>query len=177
MRIRLVHVAAAAALTLLSFGAVGALAAGKPARTVTVDTFERSVLVELNAVRREHGLVPLRLSKPLTVAADAHSRAMGAHGFFAHDSRDGSVFWKRVKRFYGDGSSSSWSVGENLLWSTPGLDAQRALRLWLDSPGHRRNILTPRWREIGVSAVTVPAAPGVYGGRDVVILTTDFGVR
>jgi uncharacterized protein YkwD len=47
----------------------------------------------------------------------------------------------------------------------------------MGSPGHRKNILTRDWREIGASAVTVHAAPGVYGGRDVVIVTTDFGVR
>jgi uncharacterized protein YkwD len=47
----------------------------------------------------------------------------------------------------------------------------------MQSPGHRQNILTPQWREIGLAAVTVHGAPGVYGGMDVVIVTTDFGVR
>ena len=47
----------------------------------------------------------------------------------------------------------------------------------MESPAHRANILTPRWREVGLSAVNVAAAPGVYGGRDVMIITTDFGVR
>ena len=47
----------------------------------------------------------------------------------------------------------------------------------MGSTGHRKNILTARWREIGLSALQVRAAPGVYGGRDVVIITTDFGVR
>ena len=47
----------------------------------------------------------------------------------------------------------------------------------MKSPGHRKNILTARWREIGLSAVTVSAAPGVFGGRDVVIVTSDFGFR
>ena len=50
-------------------------------------------------------------------------------------------------------------------------------QLWMKSPAHRANILTPRWREVGLSAVTVAGAPGVYGGRDVVIITSDFGVR
>ena len=45
----------------------------------------------------------------------------------------------------------------------------------MDSPGHRENILAPGWREVGLSALTVAAAPGVFGGRDVVIITTDFG--
>lgn len=47
----------------------------------------------------------------------------------------------------------------------------------MKSPAHRNNILTARWREIGLSAVTAPAAPGVFAGRDVVVMTTDFGVR
>ena len=47
----------------------------------------------------------------------------------------------------------------------------------MQSPGHRQNILTPHWREIGLAAVTVPGAPGVFDGLDVVIITTDFGVR
>jgi uncharacterized protein YkwD len=47
----------------------------------------------------------------------------------------------------------------------------------MKSPGHRKNILTPGWREIGISAVAVRSAPGVFGGRDVVIVTTDFGTR
>jgi len=138
---------------------------------------ESQVLVELNTIRRARGLAPLRLSAPLSSAADSHSRAMGTFGFFSHSSRDGSEFWKRVQRFYGPGRSGTWSVGENLLWSTTGLDASRALQLWMASPSHRKNILTPRWREIGLAAVSVPAAPGVFGGRDVVIITSDFGVR
>jgi len=153
-------------------------AASKPARSISAaDPLEGEILVELNAVRRAHGLRPLRLSKPLETAADAHSRSMARWGFFRHESRDGSVFWKRVQRFYGPGGYGTWSVGENLLWSTTGLDAKGAVKLWMESPGHRKNILTARWREIGLSAVVAAAAPGVYGGRDVVIVTTDFGVR
>ena len=164
------------ALTLVSVSV--ATAATKPARTLTAaDRLETQVLAELNSIRKRHGLVPLRLSRPLTTAADTHSRAMGTYGFFAHDSRDGSAFWKRVQRFYGTNGYDNWSVGENLLWSSGRLSAARALELWMGSPGHRKNILTARWREIGISALTVASAPGVYGGHDVVIVTTDFGVR
>ena len=142
-----------------------------------VDALEVQVLAQLNVVRRKHGLVPLKPSRPLAAAADAHSTAMGRHGFFAHDSKDGTEFWQRVRRFYGPSGYRSWSVGENLLWASGELDAAEAVRLWMRSPGHRKNILTARWREIGLSAVGVRQAPGVYGGRDVVIITTDFGVR
>ena len=155
----------------------GTQAATSPAFSIAAaNQLERPVLVEVNRVRRDHGLGPLRASSQLGAAADAHSRAMGRFGFFAHESRDGSPFHERIARFYEPGGGG-WSVGENLLWSTPGLDARAAVELWMRSPGHRKNILTPRWREIGLSAVSVSAAPGVFGGRDVVIITTNFGVR
>ena len=177
-RTRVSILALAIALTLLSVFAAGAGATAKPVRTLAAaDQLEGQVLVELNRIRRQHGLTPVRLSRPLSTAADTHSRAMGTYGFFEHESRDGSEFWKRVQRFYSPDGYQSWSVGENLLWSSGDLSAAAALKLWMNSPGHRKNILTARWREIGLSALQVRAAPGVYGGRDVVIITTDFGVR
>ena len=177
-RTRISILALAVALAVLSVFAAGAGAASKPVRTLAAaDQLESQVLAELNAIRRQHGLTPLRLSRPLSTAADSHSRAMGTFGFFDHDSRDGSEFWQRVQRFYSPDGYRSWSVGENLLWSSGTLDAAAALKLWMGSPGHRKNILTARWREIGLSALKVGSAPGVFGGRDVVIVTTDFGVR
>jgi uncharacterized protein YkwD len=178
VRARAAHVAVLFVIALSCIGVAGASAAGSPVRTLTAaNQLESQVLGELNAVRRAHGLAPLRASRPLAAAAESHSRAMGTFGFFAHSSRDGSAFWKRVQRFYAQGRYGNWAVGENLLWSTTGLDAAGALKLWMASPGHRKNILTARWREVGLAAVTVPAAPGVFGGRDVVIITSDFGVR
>jgi uncharacterized protein YkwD len=168
----------ALALSALAVLAGSSRAATTPSRTLAAaDGLELKVLAELNHVRRSRGLVPLKLSKPLSAAADSHSRAMGTYGFFAHDSRDGSAFWKRVQRFYGPRGYHTWSVGENLLWASGSLTAPTALSLWMKSPGHRKNILTPDWREIGISAVSVRSAPGVFGGRDVVIITTDFGIR
>jgi uncharacterized protein YkwD len=138
---------------------------------------ENDVLARLNAVRRAHGLVQLTLSASLTRAAAQHSREMGQVGYFEHASADGSAFWKRIERFYPSQRTQYWSVGENLLWSSPDVDGAGALKLWLASPEHRANILTPRWREIGVAAVRVASAPGSYEGREVTIVTTDFGVR
>jgi len=177
-RTRVSLLAFASTLTLLLVLAAGAGGASKPARTMAAARgLETNVLAELNGIRRRHGLAPLKLSKPLSAAADAHSRAMGTYGFFAHDSRDGSAFWKRVQHYYVPRGYRNWSVGENLLWSSGTLTAPVALNLWMKSPGHRKNILTAGWREIGISAMAVRAAPGVFGGRDVVIITTDFGTR
>ena len=147
-------------------------------RTVRADdSLERGVLAEINALRAQRKLAPLRLNVRLGAAADTHSRAMAGRGFFAHESADGSSFWKRVQRFYSDRGFARWSVGENLLWSSPSIDAAGALQMWLDSPPHRKNLLSPGWREIGLSAVHVAAAPGVFGGRETTIVTADFGAR
>ncbi len=147
----------------------------QPASSLT--SLEQGVLVDINAFRSAHHLVPLRLSSALTTAAREHSQQMASDGYFAHESADGSAFWKRIQRFYTSSPFRYWSVGENLLWSSPDVDPQGALKLWINSPEHRANLLTARWREIGVSAIHVAAAPGTYNGLDVTIVTTDFGVR
>jgi uncharacterized protein YkwD len=149
--------------------------AGAPRSALS--TLETGVLQQLNAIRVQHGLVPLRINTRLTAAADQHSADMTAKGYFAHESSDGSAFWKRVQRYYASGRYGYWSVGENLLWSSPDVDPQRALELWMASPEHRANILTARWREIGIAALHVPVAGGTFGGLEVTVITTDFGVR
>ena len=65
-----------------------------------------------------------------------------------------------------------WSSGEN-----GDLAADQALALWIASPEHLRNLLTPSWQSIGIGAVAVQRAGGVYGGTDVIIVATDFGAR
>jgi uncharacterized protein YkwD len=143
----------------------------------TLTALESGVLQRLNQIRTQHGLVPLKLNERLSVAAGQHSQEMVTKGYFAHESADGSSFWKRVQHYYGSTSYGYWSVGENLLWSSPDVDPQRALELWMASPEHRANILTARWREIGISALHVDSAPGTYAGLGVTVITTDFGVR
>jgi uncharacterized protein YkwD len=174
--LRAAALAFAVAASLLVAAPAGAV--GGAGRTIqAANTLEGGVLTQINAVRAEHGLKPLRINVKLRSAADAHSLAMAKYGFFTHESRDGSVFWKRVQRFYGPKGFAFWSVGENLLWSSGELTPEAALQLWMNSPKHRDNLLTARWREVGLSAVTVPAAPGVFNGLDVTIVTADFGVR
>ena len=67
--------------------------------------------------------------------------------------------------------------GENLVWASPSLSAGGAMKLWISSPPHLANLLSHQWRQIGISAVGAARAPGVYGGKPVTIITTDFGVR
>jgi uncharacterized protein YkwD len=138
---------------------------------------ERSLLGEINELRAAHGLDPLRLSARLSGAADAHSQAMVTHGFFAHASRDGTSFSKRLQRWYRSRGYAYWAVGENLLWASPTVTPADALAMWLESPPHRRILLTPKWEEIGLSAVHAVAAPGVFEGLEITVITADFGVR
>jgi uncharacterized protein YkwD len=140
-------------------------------------TLEQDVLSSINALRSEQGLAPLRFSSRLSAAARAHSKDMATRGYFSHTSANGRSFDRRIARFYPMGKSRYWSVGENLLWSSPDVDADRALDMWINSPEHKRIMLTARWREIGLSAVHVAAAPGTYAGREVTIVTADFGIR
>jgi uncharacterized protein YkwD len=147
------------------------------APATSLSTLERGVLNEINALRRQHGLAPLRLSAQLSEAAEQHSAEMAGRGYFSHDSANGSSFDRRIARYYPMGRSRYWSVGENLLWSSPDVEPGAALTMWWNSPEHRRNMLTTRWREIGLAAVHVATAPGTYGGREVTIVTADFGVR
>jgi uncharacterized protein YkwD len=168
------------ALTIVTLAAalLASSAVAAPARPAAALTpLESGVLVQLNQLPAQHGLAPLRLSTKLTAAARSHSQQMASDGYFAHESADGSAFWKRVKQFYASSPWQYWSVGENLLWSSPDVSPSQAIKLWLDSPEHRKNMLTARWREVGVSAVHIAGARGVYGGQDVTIVTTDFGVR
>jgi uncharacterized protein YkwD len=150
---------------------------GKAGTRVALSSLESGVLSELNRIRAEHGLKPVTVSARLTAAATQHSTEMGAAGYFEHSSHDGTAFWKRIGRWYTSDGYGFWSVGENLLWSSPEVDPAGALQLWMNSPEHRANILTARWREIGISAVHVAAAPGTYKDLEVTIITTDFGVR
>jgi uncharacterized protein YkwD len=169
----------AALLAAVALSSVATAAPATPSTTgaTRIAALETDVLAQLNAIRADHGLVPLKLSKTLATAANQHSLQMGQVGYFKHESADGSAFWKRVEKFYPSKGTRYWAVGENLLWSSPDVDGPGALKLWMESPEHRANILTAKWREIGISAVQVPAAPGTFSGLDVTILTTDFGVR
>ena len=157
--------------------APAALASGRAAHATEVRALDTGVLQQLNAIRTAHRLVPLKLNAALSTAARGHSTEMLADGYFTHNSFNGSPFWKRLTGYTNGARTGYWSVGENLLWSSPDVDATKALQLWMASPEHRQNILTPRWREIGIAAIHADSAPGTYAGNAATVITTDFGVR
>ena len=158
---------------------VAAPATGTATRrsAVALSAVETSLLARVNSVRRSHGLRALSISPGLSAAAAYHSRQMVQHGFFEHESRGGGAFWKRVERFYGSGGFRAWEVGENLAYGSPDLSPAATVRMWMNSPGHRENLLSRRWREIGLGVLHVGAAGGEFGGSAVTVVTADFGYR
>jgi uncharacterized protein YkwD len=149
---------------------------GAAAPKALLSALESDIVARINAQRGARGLRPLRVSRGLTAAADYHSHQMGSFGFFEHESRNGAPFWRRIERFYRSGRGY-WSVGENILWESPETSGTSAVHEWMQSPPHRQNILMREWREVGVAAVHFASARGAFGGREVTIVTADFGVR
>jgi uncharacterized protein YkwD len=169
-------------LALVTLVLSGAASAGRPAThsargVAAVAGLERQTLVAINDVRLRHGLTALRLDTRLAGVARRHSLSMAEHGFFRHTSYEGSAFWRRIKPVFAPVEGRYWGVGENLALAAPGVSADEAVAMWLKSPRHRKNLLAPRWRAIGLGAVHALAAPGVFRGLDVTVVTADFGVR
>lgn len=166
---------ALAVLIATAFLAESAFASSRSERSL--QTLNRHVLAAVNRFRAAHGLVALRESAELDRAARQHSLEMGRLGYFGHSSANGTAFWRRIRHYYPARRYSYWSAGENLVWASPSLSAGSAMKLWIGSAPHRANLLSRQWRQIGISAVAVVRAGGVYGGRRVAIITTDFGIR
>jgi uncharacterized protein YkwD len=164
-------------VVLIAAGLLAATASATRRTEKGLPTLNRQVLAAVNRFRVAHGRVALRESAGLDRSARQHSFEMGRDGYFAHPSADGTAFWRRIRNYYGAAHYTSWSVGENLLWRSPGVGAGQAMKLWIASPEHLRNLLSAQWRQIGVSAVRVRHAPGVFHGLPATIITTDFGVR
>jgi uncharacterized protein YkwD len=143
----------------------------------TAASLQSALVDKVNALRTAHGLPTLRVVVSLRSAATHHSTEMAKVGYFGHNSANGTSFAKRVAGYYSPNGYSRWAVGENLVWGSPYLGAAQALKLWLNSAPHRQNLLDPRWRDLGLSAVHSTSAPGVYGHSPATIVTADFGVR
>jgi uncharacterized protein YkwD len=138
----------------------------------------RTLVVAVNRARRAHGLRPLAYSGALANAATEHAKALATVGTFTHDwPTTGRLFSSWIRGFYPARGYRAWRAGENLLWASPGFTPADAVQQWLDSPAHRRVLLTKSWRELGIGVVSAVAAPGTYGGRDVQIAAAEFGLR
>ncbi len=144
----------------------------------TADAAEAATLCLVNRERRMHGLAALRPVASLTAAAGAYARRMATEDFFDHVSPGGSTFVTRIKRAnYLDGSVRSWSAGENIAWGTGRLATPEAIiAAWMASAGHRRNILTPSFTELGLGISAGAPQRGVADSRAATYVN-EFGQR
>jgi uncharacterized protein YkwD len=114
-----------------------------------------STLCLLNAERVDRGLARLSENGRLATAARRYAGDLVAGGYFSHTGRDGSDVGTRLRRVGYIPADRAWAVGENLAWGTGPLATPAAIvRAWMNSPGHRANVLDPRYREIGLGVVT-----------------------
>jgi uncharacterized protein YkwD len=130
----------------------------------------------INRLRRSYGLRALNASPQLRQAAAAHARALANAGQFTHDWGD-APFTTWIRRYYPPLPGHFWHVAENLFWSAATVTPSSALNTWLGSPAHRRALLLPNWRDLGLAIVTAIAAPGTYRGLKVTIVAAEFGHR
>jgi uncharacterized protein YkwD len=136
-----------------------------------------ATLCLINRQRAMHGEHPLRPNRRLRRAAQAHSASMASEDYFEHVGPRGQTPLARMRSVgYISSSRVGYEVGENIAWGTLRLASPRAIvAAWMASPGHRANILDPRYRETGIGVCAHPPSALAHG-QPGAIYTQDFGV-
>lgn len=107
-------------------------------------TEAEALLVLVNQSRASEGLSPLILNNALNAAALAHSKDMNENNYFEHEGLNGSRFWDRTA----DAGYTGSALGENI---AKGQNSVQAVHNgWMESDGHRSNILNPNITEMGL---------------------------
>lgn len=108
---------------------------------------ESATVAAINAIRERRGLQPLAPEPRAGAAARAHSGDMARHAFLGHDSPSHGGFIARVKAAKVEYAAAAENVAKTLREPDP---VRAAVDGWMDSPGHRANILTPTYDRTGV---------------------------
>jgi uncharacterized protein YkwD len=131
----------------------------------------------VNRERTDHGERPLVVNEKLELAAQGHSENMVLDDYFSHYGPDGATPSDRMREAgYLYSSRIGFEIGENIAWGTLYLATPKAIvQAWMESPGHRENILNGHYRETAIGVVAqVPQA--FAEGQAGAIYTQDFGV-
>jgi uncharacterized protein YkwD len=135
----------------------------------------KQVHKRINQIRRKHGLSKLKWTGPLAHVATSHSQDMGQRDYFAHSSPEGDDFQTRYRRadincrvpagknqYFtgGENIHKTWRAASTRQWSDGREEelgvrsinqvAEQAVEGWMNSQGHRENILTPEWQSEGI---------------------------
>ncbi|HYH32560.1 MAG TPA: CAP domain-containing protein [Pseudonocardia sp.] len=106
-----------------------------------------AVVALVNEEREAAGCSPVSVDDRLAEAAQEHARDQAEQEQMSHEGSDGSTVGERATR-----AGYRWSsIGENVAWGTT--SAERVMEMWMESSGHRDNILNCRFRHIGVDEV------------------------
>ena len=105
---------------------------------------ESSLIQLINQERQSRGVGTLSQQSQLTAAARIHSEDMACNDFVDHTGSDGSLPWDRARA---QGYSYS-AIAENIFAGSS--SAQSIFNGWMNSPGHRDNMLNPTYTEIGI---------------------------
>ncbi|RFS86656.1 CAP domain-containing protein [Actinomadura spongiicola] len=132
---------------------------GSPDGSAGASGAEAAVVALTNAERAKEGCKPLRVDARLVTAARRHSADMAANGYFDHTSRNGDSPWQRMEAA-GYPSPGAENIAKG--YAT----AEAVMKGWMDSPGHRANILNCDLRAIGVGRAAGSGGP---------LWTQDFG--
>ena len=120
----------------------------------------------INEERKKVGLMPLTINESLQKAAYQKGEDMVTKGYWAHVAPDGTEPWK----FFKDVGYRYQFAGENLARDFP--DAASAIKAWMDSPNHKDNILSSKYKETGVAVVE-----GKIAGLDTTVIVEFFGKK
>jgi uncharacterized protein YkwD len=121
----------------------------RDARLSEIESLETQCFNEVNRVRARVGLEPFEFDESLLRIARDYSRRMAEENFFSHDDPDGHTVRERVT-----GANIRWRVlGENLSYSRGYVNPVAvSMTGWMDSPGHRRNLLDRTFRQTAIGA-------------------------
>lgn len=126
-------------------------------------TFESMAyeVVELTNLERDWaGLPPLEWNETLAVEATWHAQDMATRGYFGHYSPEGTSPTDRATLAGYPGFAWGPFVGENIAKGLP--TSEGVVQAWLNSEGHRQNLLLPDYREIGVGISVAPDGSVVW---------------
>src|SRR3954447_15862309 len=140
------------------------------------DQLNASILCLVNGERTDNGgLPPLTSNDLLAKAAVGMCQRMVTEHFFAHETPDGKSVVDRVDPTGYIPNSGDWVVGENLAWGSGSLLTPEAIvNGWMNSPGHKANILGPDYKDIGLAVAMGAPSTSLTGGT---VYVNDFGAK
>jgi uncharacterized protein YkwD len=139
-----------AAVTALAVTAALTLQVQQPveADAVSLTTLRNRIDSLTDAARKKAGCKPLTINAKLTTAAQKHATDMSVKRYFSHTSKNGTTWNKRITK-----AGYSKPGGENIARGFP--TASEVVKAWMKSPGHKRNILDCKFKNIGIGYAPV----------------------